>query len=354
MPSEEEQSPELKVAGTISEVAAQILSQSFAVYRVDATTAANIRTARRAAFKFFGETSSAPSEELDQKACTSNQENVLVKRYRRIVDGDLYGYNVPLPTKELFRTWHHPRSSGKRQEEHKKGRSLEETRFRQQQPWPSSELYTGSFRLAENLHQMLLECLKQVLLTVSSQRLDGIRGTNSNDNSHRNSKAQRKNAASCSSRPRKRIRSSSCDSEDPEKSEKGSENNTLPIRSGSCPLDYFFYHNRVPHAINCSEHIDRGALVVVCLTDVPGLEVCCLPSSNEALLSFRCPENLVAQFRKNSTDNGSSDLVCIMAGDQLSRLLPENHAPPSCIHRVRNVLERPRLSISYELRLNDV
>ena len=38
--------------------------------------------------------------------------------------------------------------------------------------------------------------------------------------------------------------------------------------------DYFLYHNRSPGvAANCTAHVDRGVLVAISLTDVPGLEV---------------------------------------------------------------------------------
>jgi len=65
-------------------------------------------------------------------------------------------------------------------------------------------------------------------------------------------------------------------------------------------------------------------------------------------------------------DYACSDLVCIMAGDQLSQLLKstltattaskENSIsrvdyPSACVHRVRNRLKRARLSISYIARV---
>jgi hypothetical protein len=155
-----------------------------------------------------------------------------------------------------------------------------------------------------------------------------------------------------------------------------------------CPLDYFFYHNHHPSLVNCSEHVDRGVLIVVCLTNVPGLEV--LPSSmrsnqdgndsNMMSHTFVCPEVLVHNENLyREVDDPCSNLVCIMAGDQLARLLStlkevmdtvsrnedpgngrepkENEGqrdgdlPMACLHRVRSHLKLARLSISYELRL---
>jgi len=162
----------------------------------------------------------------------------------------------------------------------------------------------------------------------------------------------------------KRCRTSS---DDPIDTEKGQENKNNEIawpvfRYASCPLDYFFYHNRIPHATNCSQHVDRGALVVVCLTDVPGLEVCdtAVAASSSSRSPFQCPEVIVHNenlYKKKGTkDSCCSDLVCIMAGYQLLQLLtpPKKHdcQISACIHRVRNQLKHTRLSISYELRLD--
>jgi hypothetical protein len=143
----------------------------------------------------------------------------------------------------------------------------------------------------------------------------------------------------------------------------------LPRVSRKSPLDYFFYHNRYPSLVNCSEHVDRGVLIVVCLTNVPGLEVLrsCQGSCAEFCIHhFVCPEVLVHNSNLyQEAQDSCSNLVCIMAGDQLAPLLKTRmgtrdertmnddfaNLPMACVHRVRSHLKRTRLSISYELRL---
>ena len=159
-----------------------------------------------------------------------------------------------------------------------------------------------------------------------------------------------------------------------------------------CPLDYFLYHGPTcrtkdnnftiktnkedsaeedvsprpllpPHVpINCSEHVDRGILIVVCLTNVPGLEV-----YSRCTNQYYCPE--IVSHNMNlyqESEPCPGGLVCIMAGDQLrsavsnlSASLSDSSAKSNktneeglraCVHRVRDNLKQSRLSISYELR----
>ena len=159
-----------------------------------------------------------------------------------------------------------------------------------------------------------------------------------------------------------------------------------------CPLDYFLYHGptcrtrdnnstiknnktdsveedapsrpllppQVPR--NCSEHVDRGILIVVCLTNVPGLEV-----YSRCTNHYYCPE--IVSHNMNlyqESEPCPGGLVCIMAGDQL-RSAVSDFSPSlsglssksnrmneesllACVHRVRDNLKQSRLSISYELR----
>lgn len=108
-----------------------------------------------------------------------------------------------------------------------------------------------------------------------------------------------------------------------------------------CPLDYFLYHGDKPNAISCSEHVDRGMLICVCLTNVPGLEV----RDDSA---FVCPEVVTHNADLYRDRQALSGLICIMAGHQLQQTLPGAKA---CVHRVRNDLKQSRLSLSYELRV---
>ena len=361
-----------EVAATVSDAAAQILSHSFAVYRVDAATATNIRAAHRTAVKFFHEGTRAG---CDCRNSNNNNNEAFVEQFQRIVNGNLYGYNIPLQSKELFRTWHHPRFSIGSKRNDDEDKTEEETEdeyfFRHQQPWPSNEFCIQSFRVAKDLHRLLSECVQQIIAMTLDHRFDTNAGKYDDEKSPSKSiqdHLRRRRKPTFIDHPApKRCRTSSSD--DPIDIEKRQEKKKTEIdwpdfRSASCPLDYFFYHNRIPHATNCSEHVDRGALVVVCLTDAPGLEVCATAgaASSSSRPWFQCPEVLVHNenlYKKERTkDSCCSDLVCIMAGDQLSRLLtPQNNHDyqqiSPCIHRVRNPLKRARVSISYELRFDD-
>jgi hypothetical protein len=172
------------------------------------------------------------------------------------------------------------------------------------QPWPNASLQNASEIAAQALYDILTDCYSEIRQRILPQP---------NVNSP---KAEEKR---CFSR-------------------------------ASCPLDYFYYHGRgAPGVVNCSPHTDRGVLIAVVLTNVPGLEVL-LPDSRSDPPSFSCycPEQvhvdrLVAQ---------PYSLVCIMAGDHLHRLFNQiDCVRDGCVHRVRDNLPSPRLSISYEIRL---
>ncbi|VEU35534.1 unnamed protein product [Pseudo-nitzschia multistriata] len=358
MPTRDELLPE--IAATIPDAADQILSRSYALYRVDGATAANLRAAHRAAVGFFQEAMRAGCGCESDRRSSGGNSGGLIERFRRIVNGNLYGYNIPMQTKELFRTWHHPRSGFGSEPNGDKGEEgAEEKLFSQQQPWPSSEFCVRSFRVAKDLDQLLSECLSQIKIALG-HRLQ-VHACNSGSAKLLSSK--RRQPVSLEDSVPKRRRTSLAGIGKPIDIESGRDTHVDFLRSAGCPLDYFFYHNRVPHATNCSEHIDRGALVAVCLTDVPGLEVCASAPATSSERLFLCPEVLVhneSLYRERSENSSCSDLVCIMAGDQLSRvLLPRenNHGYPQritpCVHRVRNPLKRARVSISYELRLDD-
>jgi len=121
--------------------------------------------------------------------------------------------------------------------------------------------------------------------------------------------------------------------------------------------------------VNCSEHVDRGILICISLTNVLGLEVMLQPITAVDNVGschsrvFVCPEK-IAVGRKGLDDGnvaGCTDLVCILSGDQLKDAVRNNSVNGclnssasgrlgACVHRVRSNLERARMSITYELR----
>lgn len=367
-----------EVTETIADAASDIISHSFAVYRVEAATAAKIRAAHRTAVGFFRETtiatiSAAPSDDVT----VNNNRRTFLERHRRVKNGNLYGYNVPLQSKELFRTWYESDSSFKTESnDSNKNNNQEEQEleyFRDQQPWPSNEFCAASFHLAKDLHRLLSGCLQEIIIQYEKKEAIEHNDTSLWKPAEDHSQKGRKLILSVPP-PRKRFRVSSNATPGPFDNKSDNDNRTninndcgektntplwSSLRPSCCPLDLFFYHNRIPNAVNCSEHVDRGALVVVCLTDVPGLEVRSSVSQTTSL--FHCPEVLIHNenlYRERTDDLSCPGVVCIMAGDQLSRLLSSSNAtattPRACVHRVRNPLKRARLSISYELRLDDV
>ena len=158
----------LEVTETIREAADQIFSHSFAVYRVKPASAAKIQAAYKTAVGFFRESSvSTTKSSQDDVNGNITRRRDLVERYRRVKNGNLYGYNIPLESKELYRTWHNPASEITR-EYHGGDKKQEEKQqldnFRNQQPWPSDEFCVASFHLAKELHQLLSECLQRMIV----------------------------------------------------------------------------------------------------------------------------------------------------------------------------------------------
>ena len=249
------------ITTTPRDAAIEILTNSYTAYRVPDEMAELIRTARSEALEI-----------LDGPPILSCQ---------RIINGHLYGYNVPSKAKRLFRAF---------------------CAQKDEQPWPNPSFQRASVKVAESLHDLLVSCTHQI-----------------------------QNETSISDkRPRKRSRN-----------ESRIPSNMLDSRN--CPLDYFLYHNLNPDAVNCSQHKDRGMLICVCLSNVPGLEV-----RPKASTEWVCPETMIHNFNLYHEKEPVSGLVCIMAGDQLTEVVDQKVA---CVHRVRNNLKRARLSISYELRL---
>lgn len=346
----------LRVTNSIQDAAEQVLSHSFAVYRVEEATASKIRAAHRAAVEFFNDatvkgTDAVPTDKRRVWSKTTNR----IEEYQCVKDGNLYGYNLPLPSKELFRTWYDCNAKEKGDPEH------ELEYFGGQQPWPSGKYCEASFHLAKDLHRLLLECLGQIQ-SLQNNRFCVVGGVDEKETGESIASSNLSSIDDHSRRPSpigapapKRLRSKLGAIPIHHGNGRGNEKkiSTRPLfHPSKCPLDYFFYHNKFPNKINCSEHIDRGALVVVCLTSVPGLEVFS-PSAS----SFHCPEALVHNenlYRERTENDCCPNLVCIMAGDQLAQLLSTPNAPSACVHRVRNPLRRARLSISYELRLENL
>ena len=334
------------ITNSIRDAAEQVLSHSFAVYRVEEAIASNIRAAHRAAVGFFNDATVERAHRSQNGEVAVDKKSNLLENYRCVKNGNLYGYNLPLPSKELFRTWYDCNTT-------KSNREQELKHFGGQQPWPSDEFCETSFCLAKDLHRLLTECLEQIS---SLQKKSKFCAVGRVDEKKIGRAMESSNVKDLGNLPaRKRFRSKLGAIPMHYENDSGDEDGTSTrpfFYPSKCPLDYFFYHNKFPNQINCSEHVDRGALVVVCLTSVPGLEVLS-PSTS----SFCCPEALVHNenlYRERTENDCCPNLVCIMAGDQLARLLSTENAPSACVHRVRNPLRRARLSMSYELRLENV
>ena len=250
----------LTISKTIDDVIRHLECHSFAIVPLPNTTTSLVRDTSDCVMRFF--------------LLQSHQATAAADRCQKIIDGHLHGYNEPSNAKLLFRAF-----CGS-----------------QRQPWPSKRFQILSTKLADSLHELLVEVLSRMQQQQQQQAVDEV------------------------------------------------------TKSG-CPLDFFWYHGKHdPAAINCSEHIDRGALIVICLSRVPGLEV---RSCHDG--EWYCPEDLEV------LSSTTTPCCCaILAGDQLKRLLcrispadnnHHNNSVPACVHRVRNNLPGERLSITYELRL---
>lgn len=199
--------------------------------------------------------------------------------YHRVVKGHLHGFHIPSEAKMLYRAFC----------------------ASPLQPWPNDEFQNASERVAHKLHKILMGCYAEMLHKTQSDNDDG-------------------------ESPRKRHRD---------------EIPQTPYEAYNCPLDYFLYHGDKPNVASCTEHVDRGILICVCLTSVPGLEVL----RGE---SFVCPEVMMHRADLYRDRQACSEFICIVCCDQLMKTLPEVKA---CVHRVRDELSQSRLSISYELRV---
>lgn len=303
------------VTSTLEEAATEIVRSSFAIFRVPPRTAFTIKDAWRQAAKILNDPPPPPSD--DNAEC-----------WTRIVRGHLHGYNEPSRAKRLFRAF--PASPV--------------------QPWPNEPFRQASQKVAAQLHGILVAChahlrdkatvetdLKRWVPNEPSHRENESSSSQQEDELFSETAAA---TARASSRKRRRL--------------DDGEQRIITSLPAHCPLDYFLYHNNDSTAINCSEHVDRGVLIAVCLTDVPGLEILQVKKKEEEDSggNWFCPEVAIhnSNLYNEKSDSLVSDLICIMAGGDLSRTIERDSVRP-CVHRVRKKLKRSRLSISYELRL---
>jgi hypothetical protein len=288
----------ITVTKSPGDAAKEILRNSFCIYKADSSASELIRQARCQALKILDD----PSPPLTW--C------------KRIIHGSLYGYHVPSAAKRLFRAF--PAS--------------------ELQPWPNESFQIASQKVAASLHEILMTVMDKIAqhklqrapLTSSSYSSKDQRSRKRarvSENIFQNHQVAANTIADFSTKSSWNIPKTATD-------------------AVNCPLDYFLYHNKNPLAVNCSEHVDRGILICVCLSSAaPGLEVKPRGRSN-----FICPEAaLIHNANLYQEKEPVSGLLCIMAGDHLSQFV--DGEPIACVHRVRNQLKRARLSISYELRI---
>lgn len=311
----------------LRQVAESILTHSFAVYRLDDATAEASSLSWDAARQFFSRAAVSPEQHVSD--------------YQKIVDGNLLGFNVVSDAKVLYR-------------------ALCSDWARRHQPWPDAndggELRRASTELAERLHDILVACLEEIRRCASR-----LRGDDGGKRAPQNRPAppRKKRRFSTESRASRRSATSGQFPSEGAMVRPETEPFCIPKTSKSgkvCPLDYFLYHGVRP-ANNCSEHIDRGVLICVLLSDVPGLEV-----RPRGSASFVCPETMIHGdnlFRERRSCRG---LVCVMAGDELKLVCdPSGRCDgdsqwsnermyDACVHRVKTELTRARLSVTYELR----
>jgi hypothetical protein len=368
----------LQICTNLQQVSKAIIQHSFAIYQVDTQTHESLVHAWRSAHTFL----SSAQDQIGNCKCTQKSQSSFedessqslkehIAKYRQIANGNLLGFNQPSESKLLFRAFcsKYANDCG--------------------QPWPNETLKYYSMNLAGRLHSLLVQCLGEIQseferLTTCTSRLD-IRSTSDKERPRDSQSAGIKQIEKVGHVKRQRIIGANQNSENPSSKKlkvsttgtnlmrERPKTNTIresPIHEKmtdsklSCPLDYFFYHNQndAPSNVNCSEHIDRGLLICINLTDVIGLEV--LPSgSNE----FVRPEELVevqkirdttkATTQEHEFGNQSTDLVCILSGEQLRHALQypdlvdcSVSALSPTVHRVASHLSAARLSISYELR----
>ena len=479
-PKEEEEEDDddddsLKVTTSLDDAAEKILKHSFAIYKIcNLDMQSKIQVAYDEAITILdyndddhggggGDDNTDENEALmlpstmTQSSPSPRHERLLLKEYQKIHHGHLLGFNVPSPSKRLFRCYcNTPIENYQQKAENLKEKGEvkgEDDYFHHQQPWPSKSFQVASENLGNVLHHILMKCYQHILKKVLTEEEEDNNNINNNDDDDDDdddtncSKAVLEKKAENddghhgrgdnkehhpdrlvdepSSKRLKRRRKGVATEEETEKKEGDEEEGAewqmeknwkrqsvrlqqTPLQSvtpaaaeinisNNCPLDYFFYHNNNNNTNadypNCTIHTDRGLLICVCLSNtVPGLEVRSLTNKQ-----FYCPEdqqfllmmrNEVRSRREgddemntsNNNNNNNSNKsnhpmsngwICIMAGDQLSSQLQKKSSSPSpsmnttnnnnnntninsrsisCIHRVRDNLIGPRLSISYELR----
>jgi len=326
-----------EVCTTSRQAAACILRRSFAILRLDSPTVNSLERSWLAAQHFFASANT-----------TDEGPSVTTQKYRRVHNRALYGYNVPSDAKLLFRSI-----------------CSDEAQARGVQPWPDDsdggELRRSSMDTASRLHALLIDCLDE-LNAVAAEEACGNISTTSRSFTGPQPAGPALGAGHSRNRKRQRLSSPTGHVEN----QCNSCNVFIPRsmkEAQYCPLDYFLYNNKNSSSkehVNCSDHIDRGVLICVSLTHVPGLEVLCNESKR-----YVCPELLSKdEALIGERRSGCSDLVCVMAGYQLKEALAigvgigrkgeDMHMrmlnTSACVHRVRNRLERARLSITYELR----
>ena len=307
------------------EVVKSLFTHSFAIIRVSDELKSLLQIAWLEAKDFFEKTSLTCK--LNSRA---NKKGV-----------GLLGWNEPSYAKEIFRCY----DNG----------PLE-------QPWPNSKFQSASSRLAQKLYILLYKCfldIKYHYQTLSASSSFNNREPNRKKRKllkthYINEKTSQTNSIEYGAKFNLKM------NDDTYVMPNSFENKrNLPYYS-SCPLDYYYYHNRHKNirVVNCSEHIDRGLLICISLTDVIGLQV---QSQSDQL--WYIPEKIsnsesLYNERLSGVDSG---LLCIMVGDQLQHTLSSllhSHEmidssvplPQPCRHSVKETLTRARLSMSFELR----
>lgn len=231
-----------------------------------------------------------------------------------IDDGYLLGFNQPSPAKYLFRAYcGHPR-----------------------QPWPRThpDLERHSHGIASFLHELLTKITREL--------------------------CRHRDPLCMSSVP---LASADCLPSERDPTSCGRFGTAYPMPTADpsgCPLDYFFYHNRQPHIINCSGHVDRGLLIAICLTEVPGLEIL-LPTLGRDGFAWYCPEEEYASrvFRSCREDSLYMDRYFVRRFSP--EVLPRGRDPGLCsrrpisisrrkvVHQLRASSQDPRLTLGLHM-----
>jgi hypothetical protein len=308
----------LQPSDSIEMACKNLLLHSFAIMRVNSETWASLKSAWLASKQFFVQTYSTRRQE--------ETEMSMITKYRKINNFNLLGFNRPSPHKLLFRVMF---LNGKPDST---------------QPWPGVDIDGGalkesSLRLMPCLHDLLCAFLAEIKRQVVVVD-DGQRDVENDDGygqepSYKKCKIQL---------------------EEVNRDTTWTTNGLVDL--SYCPLDYFYYHDIKNEPVeNCSEHIDRGLLICISLTNVAGLEVL---SRKDGI--WYCPEMVsICESHYSDNETGCSDLICILSGDQLRKEVcnaeitsgvEEERFPGlnACIHRVKQKLSACRLSITYEIR----